>query len=64
MKKGDRVYGEPGVFFPTFRGHGIVIEIINHEYFGGTSLEFAVVELLNGEKHTVPVSSLIVGGNK
>ena len=60
MRVGNKVYGEPGVFFPTFRGHGIVVEIINHEYFGGYTIEFAEVELLNGERHTVPVSSLVV----
>lgn len=60
MRVGDKVYGRPGVFFPTFSARGIVVKIINHGYYGGSgdNIELAVVQIENGEEHTVPVSSL------
>ena len=62
MKVGDKVYGRSGVFFPTHEGRGIVVKIKTHGYFGGSgdNIEFAVVQIENGEEHTVPVSSLKV----
>lgn len=60
MKVGDRVYGKPGVFFPTHEGRGMVLKIENYGYHGGSgdNIEIVVVQTENGEEHTVPVSSL------
>ena len=61
MRVGDKVYGEPGVFFPTHSGRGVVTQTyIDYGYFSSVTIEVAVVQLENGEEHTVPVSSLIV----
>ena len=64
MKIGDRVYGKPGVFFPTFAAAGMVVKITTHGYFGGSgdNIELAEVRLDNNETHTVPLSSLQTEG--